>query len=120
MPGGRATSAPLMGSEAEPTLFELSQPGRSSWQLRTTGMPEWDVDELVPAAHRRHEPVPLAEVSERDLVGHFTRLSHRQFSVDLGRLPTGLVHHEVQPEDLRRRGRPPGLGRRAPGRAGRR
>jgi glycine dehydrogenase subunit 2 len=85
--GGRATSAPIMGHEAEPTLFELSQPGRSSWQLRTTGMPEWDVDELVPAEHRRAAPVPLAEVSERDLVGHFTRLSHRQFSVDLGAYP---------------------------------
>jgi len=96
--GGRATSAPLLGSEAEPTLFELSQPGRSSWQLRTTGMPEWDVDELVPAVHRREEPVPLAEVSERDLVGHFTRLSHRQFSVDLGAYPLGSCTMKYNPK----------------------
>ena len=97
--GGRATSAPIMGgSEAEPTLFELSQPGRSSWQLRTTGMPEWDAEELVPAAFLREEPVPLAEVSERDLVGHFTRLSHRQFSVDLGAYPLGSCTMKYNPK----------------------
>ncbi len=46
--GGRASSAPLLGRDAEPTIFELSQPGRRSWQLRTTGVPEWGVEELVP------------------------------------------------------------------------
>jgi glycine dehydrogenase subunit 2 len=96
--GGRAMSAPIMASAAEPTLFELSQPGRRSWQLRTTGMPEWDVGELVPDAHRREAPIPLAEVSERDLVGHFTRLSHRQFSVDLGAYPLGSCTMKYNPK----------------------
>ena len=96
--GGRAASAPLVGHLAEPTIFELSQPGRSSWQLRTTGIPEWGVEELVPAEDRRSEPVPLAEVSERDLVGHFTRLSHRQFSVDLGAYPLGSCTMKYNPK----------------------
>src|SRR6202034_4508261 len=87
--GGRASSAPLLGHDTEPTLFELSQPGRRSWQLRTTGIPETALEELVPAVRRRDAPPELAEVSERDLVGHFTRLSHRQFSVDLGAYPLG-------------------------------
>jgi glycine dehydrogenase subunit 2 len=56
------------------------------------------VDELVPAAHRRSEPVPLAEVSERDLVAHFTRLSHRQFSVDLGAYPLGSCTMKYNPK----------------------
>ena len=77
--GGRAASAPLLGRDTEPTLFELSEPGRRAWQLRTTGVPDRALDELVPDVHRRASPVALAEVSERDLVGHFTRLSHRQF-----------------------------------------
>ncbi len=97
-PGGRAWSAPLMGRAEEPTLFELSEPGRHSWQLRTTGVPEWSAEELLPAAHRRHEPVPLAEVSERDLVAHFTRLSHRQFSVDLGAYPLGSCTMKYNPK----------------------
>jgi len=96
--GGKASSIPLMGRDAEPTLFELSQPGRKSWQLRTTGVPEWSADDLVPADHRREQPVPLAEVSERDLVGHFTRLSHRQFSVDLGAYPLGSCTMKYNPK----------------------
>jgi len=87
-----------VGRDAEPTIFELSQPGRHSWQLRTTGIPEWSVDDLVPADHRRDQPVPLAEVSERDLVGHFTRLSHRQFSVDLGAYPLGSCTMKYNPK----------------------
>ncbi len=102
-PGGRASSAPLIGRDTEPTLFELSSPGRKAWQLRSSGIPEMAIEELVPEPHRRESPVTLAEVSERDLVGHFTRLSHRQYSVDLGRLPARIVHDEVQPEVLRRR-----------------
>ncbi len=96
--GGRALSAPLMGRDAEPTLFELSQPGRRSWQLRTTGVPEVSLEDLVPAEHRRPAPPGLAEVSERDLVGHFTRLSHRQFSVDLGAYPLGSCTMKYNPK----------------------
>ena len=96
--GGRASSAPLLGHDAEPTIFELSHAGRSSWQLRTTGVPEWSLDELIPAEHRASEPVPLADMSERDLVAHFTRLSHRQFSVDLGAYPLGSCTMKYNPK----------------------
>jgi glycine dehydrogenase subunit 2 len=96
--GGRAASAPLLGRDTEPTLFELSEPGRSAWQLRTTDVPDLAVEDLVPEAHRRSSPVALAEVSERDLVGHFTRLSHRQFSVDLGAYPLGSCTMKYNPK----------------------
>lgn len=96
--GGRASSAPLVGRASEPTIFELSVPGRSSWQFRTTDLPEWSVDELVPEAHRRRQPPALAEVSERDLVAHVTRLSHRQFSVDLGAYPLGSCTMKYNPK----------------------
>ncbi len=96
--GGRAASAPLLGRDTEPTLFELSEPGRSAWQLRTTGIPEIPLEELVPEVHRKTVPVVLADVSERDLVGHFTRLSHRQFSVDLGAYPLGSCTMKYNPK----------------------
>ena len=96
--GGRASSAPLMGRESEPTLFELSQPGRRAWSLRTTGVPEWTPEELVPRAHLRAEPVEVAEVSERDLVAHFTRLSHRQYAVDVGAYPLGSCTMKYNPK----------------------
>jgi glycine dehydrogenase subunit 2 len=96
--GGRASSAPIVGHDEEPTLFELSVPGRAAWQLPTTGVPEVGIEELLPAHHRRSEPAPLAEVSERDLVGHFTRLSHRQYSVDLGAYPLGSCTMKYNPK----------------------
>ncbi len=96
--GGRATGAPLMGRDAEPTLFELSAPGRVSASFRATGVPEWTAEELVPAPHLRADPTPVAEVSERDLVAHMTRLSHRQFSVDLGAYPLGSCTMKYNPK----------------------
>ena len=63
--GGKATSAPIMGRDSEPTIFELSSPGRRAASFRTTGVPEWRGDELVPSEHLRDEPAPIAEISER-------------------------------------------------------
>ena len=96
--GGRASSAPLVGRDSEPTLFELSVPGRKAFQLRTTGVPERALSEMVPATHLNDNVIALAEVSERDLVAHFTRLSHRQFSVDLGMYPLGSCTMKYNPK----------------------
>jgi glycine dehydrogenase subunit 2 len=87
-----------MGRAAEPTIFELSVPGRRAASFRDTGLPAWRAEELVPDAHRRDEPVPVAELSERDLVGHFTRLSHRQYAVDLGAYPLGSCTMKYNPK----------------------
>ncbi len=96
--GGRATSAPIVGRAEEPTIFELSSPGRRAWSLRATGVPDWPAEELVPAEHLRPEPVEVAELSERDLVGHMTRLTHRQYSVDLGAYPLGSCTMKYNPK----------------------
>ena len=96
--GGRATSAALMGRDAEPTIFELSHPGRSAASFRTTGLPEWSADDLVPAEFLASESAPVAEISERDLVAHFTRLTHRQYSVDLGGYPLGSCTMKYNPK----------------------
>ena len=96
--GGRASSAPLLGNDIEPTIFEMSVPGRSAYQLRTTGVPERALTDLVPALHINPDVVPIAEVSERDLVAHFMRLSHRQFAVDLGMYPLGSCTMKYNPK----------------------
>jgi glycine dehydrogenase subunit 2 len=97
-PGGKASSSPLAGGGEEPTLFELSVPGRHSASFRATDVPEWTAEELVPAVHLQTEPTPVADVSERDLVAHFTRLSHRQYSVDLGAYPLGSCTMKYNPK----------------------
>ncbi len=97
-PGGLASSIPLMGKATEPTIFEMGVRGRSAASFRATELPKWSADELVPAGHLRSEELELAAVSERDLVGHFTRLSHRQYSVDLGAYPLGSCTMKYNPK----------------------
>jgi glycine dehydrogenase subunit 2 len=97
-PGGRARSAPLLGHDHEPTVFELSHESRSAFQLRTTDVPATPLSELLDPVLLRDVPVAMPEVSERDLVGHFTRLSHRQFSVDLGAYPLGSCTMKYNPK----------------------
>jgi glycine dehydrogenase subunit 2 len=113
--GGRAASAPLLGHETEPTIFEMSVPGRSAYQLRTTGVPATTLSELIPAAHFNDEVIDVAEVSERDLVAHFTRLSHRQFSVDLGMYPLGSCTMKYNPKFCDAVANDPGLNSVHPG-----
>ena len=96
--GGKATSAPLMGRDPEPALFEFSTPGRSAAHLRRTDVPAWTAEELVGPEHLRAAPAAMADVSERDLVAHFTRLTHRQFSVDLGAYPLGSCTMKYNPK----------------------
>jgi glycine dehydrogenase subunit 2 len=97
-PGGQARSIPLMGRESEPTLFEFSVPGRRAASFRTTGVPSWSAAELVPAAFLRDAPPALPDVSERDLTAHFTRLTHRQYAVDLGAYPLGSCTMKYNPK----------------------
>jgi glycine dehydrogenase subunit 2 len=95
---GRAASMPLMGRDAEPTVFELSSPGRRGWSFRHTGVPEWSAEELVPAEHLAAAPPALPEVSERDLVAHVSRLSVRNYSVDHGAYPLGSCTMKYNPK----------------------
>ena len=96
--GGQAWSAPLMGRHEEPTIFELSVSGRSGASFRTTGLPTWSADELLPDDHLAPESPQLADLSERDVVAHFTRLTHRQYSVDLGAYPLGSCTMKYNPK----------------------
>ena len=98
LPAGRALSAPLLAHDFEPTIFEFSETGRHAASFRTTDLPAWTAEELVPEAFLQTEAVALPEVSERDLVAHFTRLTHRQYSVDLGAYPLGSCTMKYNPK----------------------
>ncbi|MCL4449114.1 MAG: aminomethyl-transferring glycine dehydrogenase subunit GcvPB [Actinobacteria bacterium] len=96
--GGNGSSAPLLGSLAEPTIFELSKPGRRAFSFRSTNIPEYSLDELVPPQHLPEKQLRLVEVSERDIVAHFTRLSMRQYGVDVGVYPLGSCTMKYNPK----------------------
>ena len=83
---------------AEPSIFELGAPGRRGPALPAAGVPELPLDDLIPAKFLRAVPPPLPEVSERDVVGHFTRLSHLNYSVDAQMYPLGSCTMKYNPK----------------------
>jgi glycine dehydrogenase subunit 2 len=85
-------------AEAERLIFERSSPGRRASTTPDPGdLPEVS-DDALPAWARRTAPVRLPEVSERDLVRHYTRLAHRNYAVDLGFYPLGSCTMKYNPK----------------------
>jgi glycine dehydrogenase subunit 2 len=70
-------------------LFELSQPGRRGATLPECDVPTQPAVELLPAEAIAHEPPPLPEVAEPEVVRHFTNLSTLNMSVDTHFYPLG-------------------------------
>ena len=81
-----------------PLVFESSRPGRRAWSLPEAGVEAPELDELIPAEHRRARPPQLPEVSERDLVTHYTRLSQRNWAIDVGAYPLGSCTMKYNPK----------------------
>jgi len=75
-------------SQNEALIFERSQTGRIGYCL-----PPLDVEEasdLIPSEFLRDDDLAgLPEVSEFDVVRHFTRISTWNYSIDLGMYPLG-------------------------------
>ncbi|HXE97214.1 MAG TPA: aminomethyl-transferring glycine dehydrogenase subunit GcvPB [Dongiaceae bacterium] len=67
-------------------IYEQSSPGRRGVKLPASDVP---TAAPLPDALLRKEAAGLAEVSELDLVRHFTNLSRRNFSVDTNFYPLG-------------------------------
>jgi len=83
---------------SEPLIFERSRPGRTAVSLRKMDVPEKLLTELVPEKLLRKHPPKLPEVSEIQLVRHFTRLSQRNFCVDTHFYPLGSCTMKYNPK----------------------
>ncbi len=82
----------------EALIFERSVPGRRGFRLPPCDGPVRPSEELVPEEHRRAEAPPLPEVSELNVVRHFTRLSQQNFSVDTHFYPLGSCTMKYNPK----------------------
>ncbi len=71
------------------TIYERSRAGRRAAVLPASDVPARPLDELLPADLRRAQPAALPEVSEPEIVRHYTRLSQRNFDLDSGFYPLG-------------------------------
>ena len=81
----------------EPTIAELSAEGRVGVSLPRCDVPEAPLEELIPKEQIRTD-LPLPEVSEPDVVRHFTRLSQRNVGIDTHFYPLGSCTMKYNPK----------------------
>ena len=74
-------------------VFELSKPGRTGFSL-----PEPSAPASIPSELRRETAPALPELSEIDVVRHYTNLSQMNFGVDTGFYPLGSCTMKYNPK----------------------
>ncbi len=81
-------------------IFELSRPGRTGCSLPRNGYPSvgGHSSDVIPESLRRGAPAGLPEVSEVDVVRHYTNLSQMNFGVDTGFYPLGSCTMKYNPK----------------------
>jgi len=87
---GTVTAMPAL----EPLLFELQREGRSGRHVRGGEA----AAALIPAAFARTVPLPLPELSEPQVVRHYTHLAQLNYSVDAGMYPLGSCTMKYNPK----------------------
>jgi glycine dehydrogenase subunit 2 len=77
---------------AEPTIYELSSTGRKGIWFSESDVP----NQGFPKEFLR-DNLPLPELSELDVVRHYTRLSRKNYSIDNGFYPLGSCTMKYNP-----------------------
>lgn len=94
---------------SEPLIFELSADGRNALSLPACDVPEVPVEMLIPAEFLTQLESQLPELSEVDVVRHFTRLSTLNYGLDSGFYPLGSCTMKYNPKVNERLARLPGF-----------
>ncbi|MCV9888161.1 aminomethyl-transferring glycine dehydrogenase subunit GcvPB [Metabacillus halosaccharovorans] len=87
-----------MSNQDQALIFELSKEGRIGYSLPELEVDELSLDELIPADYIRTEGALLPEVSELDIMRHYTALSKRNHGVDSGFYPLGSCTMKYNPK----------------------
>jgi len=82
----------------EGLIFERSIKGRKGYSLPELDVPEKDITEILPKESIRDELRKFPEVSEVDVVRHYTRLSQLNFAVDMNLYPLGSCTMKYNPK----------------------
>ena len=83
-------------TQNEPLLFEKSSPGKRGYRLPPLDVPAADATKLLGDAARTEAP-ELPELSEIEIIRHFTRLSTWNYAIDLGMYPLGSCTMKYNP-----------------------
>ena len=90
---------------SESLIFEKSVPGRKGYSLPDLDVTEIPLGKLIPDRFQRKDPPRLPELSEVDVVRHFTNLSRDNYGIDQGFYPLGSCTMKYNPkinEDIAR------------------
>ena len=79
-------------------IFEMGRSGRCGYSLPENDVPEKPVNQLLPESMKRSEPLDLPELSEVEVIRHYTELSTRNFGVDTGFYPLGSCTMKYNPK----------------------
>lgn len=79
-------------------IFEVSKEGRKGYSLPACDVPELDIEEVIPKNFTRQSQLNFPEVSEVDVIRHFTLLSNKNFGVDTGFYPLGSCTMKYNPK----------------------
>ncbi|WP_010287871.1 aminomethyl-transferring glycine dehydrogenase subunit GcvPB [Kurthia massiliensis] len=87
-----------MHKDNQPLVFELSHEGRIGHSLPALDVPEIDLSAVLPEGFIREEAAELPELSELDIMRHYTALSRRNHGVDSGFYPLGSCTMKYNPK----------------------
>jgi glycine dehydrogenase subunit 2 len=82
----------------EHLIFEKGAPGRRAATMTAMDVPTEDLESIVPTGLLRRKAAPLPEVSEIEIVRHYTHLSQRNFGIDTGFYPLGSCTMKYNPK----------------------
>ena len=84
-------------TQNEPLLFEISSPGKKGYQLPDLDVPPVDAKKALGSENVRDGIEDFPEVSEVEVIRHFTRLSTWNYAIDLGLYPLGSCTMKYNP-----------------------
>ena len=82
----------------EKLIFELSKPGRQGYSLPKLDLSPQPLEKLLPPSYIRDDIAGFPEVSEVEVVRHFTRLSTWNYGIDTGLYPLGSCTMKYNPK----------------------
>ncbi|MFJ7746152.1 aminomethyl-transferring glycine dehydrogenase subunit GcvPB [Peribacillus sp. NPDC097295] len=87
-----------MNNQDQSLIFEISTSGRIGYSLPEMDVASVPLEEIIPADYIREEEAELPEVSELDIMRHYTALSKRNHGVDSGFYPLGSCTMKYNPK----------------------
>ena len=79
-------------------IFEISKEGRRAYKLPPCDIESIDIREMIPEHLLSKKDISLPEVSEVDVIRHFTLLSNKNYGLDGGFYPLGSCTMKYNPK----------------------